>query len=135
MITIKWKPLSDEDPEWGYTRCLYAYLNPNGREILYIGKAWGTTVRGRWSWSGKKDFWKDLEKERGIVSHVPLIGLVCLPEGRRLTSQMLSDVESLLIKRESPWGNIQSTRTRISRPGMVVRCSGNWPGRRTYVDN
>jgi hypothetical protein len=119
---------------WHLSRCLYAYLSPDGREILYIGKAWGTTVKARWSRSAKENFWTDLQKERKIGSHIALIGLVCMIGDQRLTSQLLSDVESLLINREKPWGNIQSRCARISRPGMQVKCSGKWPGVRSYVD-
>ena len=47
-------------------RCLYAYVAPNKKEILYIGKSWGVTVRGRWGRDAKSSFWDDLEKERKI---------------------------------------------------------------------
>ena len=129
-IEVEWKALKEEDPRWNYSRCLYAYLAPNGNEILYIGKAWGTSVRNRRSWSSKKEFWKDLKKQRGIKHHVPLIGQIYLRKGVRLTRQLLADVESLLIQIEKPWGNIQSRDTRIRRPGMQVKCAGEWPSRR-----
>jgi len=49
MIRIDWFFIkSDNDPEWQRTDCLYAYLNAENSEILYIGKAYGdkTSVRG-----------------------------------------------------------------------------------------
>ncbi len=53
-----------------------------------------------------------------------------LEEDRRLSSQLLADVESLLVMRLQPPGNISSTRSRIYRPGMRVKCAGDWPHRR-----
>jgi len=44
------------------------------REILYIGKSWGVTVRGRWNRTAKEGFWDDLETERGIHEHRVLFG-------------------------------------------------------------
>ena len=45
----------------------------------------------------------------------------------RYNPEKLADVESLLIKRLRPRGNIMSINTRISRPGIRVLCDGNWP--------
>lgn len=133
-IEVKWEILDESDPDWECCRCLYAYLTPNGKQILYIGKAWGATVRNRWSRSGKEEFWEDLEKKTRIRRHIPLIGKIYLRVGQRLTRELLSDIESLLIKTEKPWGNIQSRNRRIARPGMRVICNGRWPGREIYVD-
>ncbi len=105
------------------------------REILYIGKAWGVTVRGRWNRVAKQAFWTDLEKKRGIYKHRPLLGEVRLNYAGRLSSQLLADVESLLIRAEQPWGNIQSKAQRTPRPGLSVHCAGRWPGQaRAYLD-
>lgn len=134
MIEVKWIILRDDDPGWNFRRCLYAYLTPNSREILYVGKAWGATVRARWTRSGKEGFWDDLGKKRKIQSHTPLIGEIILVEGQRLTQELLADIESLLIKKENPWGNIQCQQNRISRPAMLVKCSGKWPGKQKYRD-
>jgi hypothetical protein len=57
-------------------------------------------------------------------------GQLLLQAGRRRSSELLADVESLLIKRLQPLGNIQCTESRISRPGMRVRCSGEWLSKR-----
>lgn len=78
MIEIKWRGLEGDDPGWSNRRCLYAYLAPTKKEILYIGKAWGTTVKARWSRNGKEKFWEDLEKQRKIRQHIPLIGEIYL---------------------------------------------------------
>ena len=136
MITIRWTDVGNEnDPLWCAASVLYAYLSPSGREILYIGQACGCTVRERWRRSGKAGFWNALERDRGIRSHCVIVGVPELPAGMRLTKELLSDVESLLIARLQPWGNIQCLGTRICRPGMVVQCRGNWPGpQRKFVD-
>ena len=136
-VAIHWQFLDEkDDPGWRARRCLYAYLAPDRHEILYIGKAWGVTVRGRWNRPAKEPFWMDLEKQRGIFEHYVLLGEPRLNYAGRFSSQLLTDIESLLIAAEQPWGNIQSRNTRISRPGLAVKCSGKWPRRaRVYVDN
>jgi hypothetical protein len=52
-------------------------------------------------------------------------------EGRRRSSQLLADVESLLIMRLQPACNVACTRSRYMRWGLRVNCSGDWPERRT----
>lgn len=127
-IEVKWRFLGDEEDDgWNVLGCLYAYLEPDSDEVLYIGKSLGVTVRGRWRRAAKEKFWDDLESERGIHEHAVLLGELWLPSDQELTDELLSDVESLLIQRVSPWGNIQSIKSRISRPGLVVKCSGDWP--------
>lgn len=135
-VTIQWRLLQPADEGWARLRCLYAYITTNKKEILYIGKAWGVTVKGRWNRAGKEHFWNDLEKKREIYKHLVLIGDVTLSTDSRLTSQLLADIESLLIMDEQPWGNIQSKHSRIPRPGLIVNCSGQWPGKvKDYKDN
>ncbi len=135
-VRIDWLPLEDEGAEaWRAQRCLYAYLIRPGDEIVYIGKSWGTTVRGRWRREAKESFWDDLERERGAFEHGVLVGVVSPPSSSRLTHELLCDTESLLIHQLQPWGNIQSRSTRIARPRMVVRCHGDWPHeRRVFRD-
>ena len=135
-IIVRWHFLSPEDPGWKSMRCLYAYVAPNKKEILYIGKCWGVTVKARWVRTAKESFWNDLERNRKIEEHFVLLGEVGLTYRRRLTNELLADVESLLIMGEQPWGNIQCKESRIPRPGLVVRCAGSWPGKaRFYKDN
>ncbi len=130
-VTVRWTPLDNEGthPLWSAECGLYAYVGPKS-EILYIGKVDGTTVRQRWSRSGKESFWDDLERERKIFKHAAIFGAIELETGSRLTRELLADIESLLITRVQPWGNIQSRKTRISRPGLHVRCAGSWPLRK-----
>ena len=139
-VTVNWQRVDHDDESglWNVSRGLYAYLNLDageGEEILYIGKVDGTTVRRRWNRSGKQGFWDSLERERGIHSHGVIVGLIGLPAGRRLSGELVGDVESLLINRLCPWGNIQCRVSRISRPGLTVKCVGDWPAeRQIFVD-
>lgn len=119
--------LEKSDELWERSGVLYAYVARDNREILYIGKSDGTTVRQRWTRSAKEGFWDDLERQRAIFKHAVIVGEIGLEEGDRLTRELLADIESLLIKRILPWGNIQSCHSRISRPGLRVICGGDWP--------
>ncbi len=133
---VRWRFLRPEDEGWKSLQCLYAYLAPNKKEILYIGKAWGVTARARWNRAGKENFWHDLEKQRKIFKHFVLLGNVNLTYRGQLTEKLLADIESLLIMGEKPWGNILSKKSRISRPGLIVKCEGEWPGKvKFYIDN
>ena len=54
---------------------------------------------------------------------------------RRVTHQLLADVESLLIHKLQPWGNIQRRTSRIERQNLIVQCRGDWlSGRAVYRD-
>jgi hypothetical protein len=129
QVVIDWHVLkSDADEGWQQCRCLYLYRTRLTREVLYIGKAWSTTVRGRWHPGAKREFWEDLRSERWVRNPRVYVGTLTLPSNSRLTHQLLCDVESLLISSLLPWGNIQSGNQRISRPGLVVKCRGPcWP--------
>lgn len=135
-IRIRWDPISaGDDPKSDWSAVLYAYRAPGDDEILYVGKADGatSTVRDRWNASDKAGFWCDLERQRGIYRHAVVVGDVGLVPGGRLTRELLADLESLLIKWEQPWGNIQGRAVRsFSRPGMVMRYTGPWPGQHHY---
>jgi hypothetical protein len=128
---IRWRLVGEVDPAWRWSGVLYAYLHPSEPELLYIGKADGATsdLRRRWRADDKLEFWRDLERQRGLFAHRVIVGEVTLPAGRRLSRQLLADVESLLIFAVGPWGNLQSRESRLSRPGFSVRCTGrSWPG-------
>lgn len=134
-IIIDWRELGDDDdPGWDQKRCVYAYVAPDTDEILYIGKAWGVSVRSRWVYSGKPGFWEYL-KDEGIGQHAVLIGDIDWPEGCEVTDELLGSIESLLIIEEQPPGNIQGKQSRTPWPGLVLQCSGDWPGhQRRYKD-
>jgi hypothetical protein len=136
MIRIRWTPIEVEhDPRWTASRSLYAYLHPRQDELLYVGKAWSTTVRQRFHAADKDRFWRDLEIQRGLYHHRVIHGGVELPSGKRMSRALLADLESMLIFVEEPWGNLTCLADRRSRPGLVARCTGiAWPGHRTYRD-
>src|SRR2546428_821392 len=125
VLEVEWRTLQeDDDPDWQSTRVLYAYFLARPVELLYVGKAWGTTISSRLTADDKRAFWRDFDRVYGKRDPSVMLGEVFLERGSRFTGQLLADIESLIIKREKPWGNIQSTRTRIARPGMRVRCTG-----------
>ena len=126
--------MDDDDPGWQYISCLYAYLSPDENQILYVGKSWGKTVKERWNSKDKVPLWTYIEKELGFKEHVLLIGEIYMNEDNELTKELLTDIESLIINIEKPLGNIMCIDTRISRPGLVVKCDGLWPGELEYVD-
>lgn len=126
QVAVRWREVDrDDDERWSYTCCLYAYVVLGGPEILYIGKCDGCTVRSRWR--NKVKFWRDLERERNILNHWVIVGEVGVPDGYRLSRQLLADVESLLIWNVKPWGNIQCQTNRMQRVGLSISCTGAWP--------
>jgi hypothetical protein len=129
-VEVDWTRLEEGSPEWGSNFCLYAYLHPKHDWLLYIGKADYQTVRERLHGAHKDElfrfFWKKYR-----IDWVEVIQGDLLPEqGRRRSSELLSHVESLLIMRLQPPANIVSTRSRAYRPGLRVRCLGDWPLKR-----
>jgi hypothetical protein len=134
-VGISWCRLDRQGhPGWVENRGLYAYTNPRGPEILYIGKVDGTTVRQRWN-QHHDDVLYALELRRGISNVSVLFGQISLGDASGLTRELPADVESLLIVRVRPWGNIQSRRSRIPRPGLKVICEGEWPiATREFLD-
>jgi hypothetical protein len=124
-----------DDPRWALARVLYAYTVPPRDDIVYIGKADFCTVRERWCRSAKEAFWDYLEAGLGKRKHAVFVGGVELTGSRRLSVELLADIESLLIARVRPPGNRQCLQSRITRPGMRVRCAGAWPSPvRVFVD-
>jgi len=138
FIRINWLGLHPKtDARWNSCRVLYAYIAPDHREVLYIGKAYGCSVRERWRRSGKSAFWDDLEREREIKGHAVIVGDISETSFGRITEEIITDVEALLINRLQPWGNIQSRTSRgVTRPGLHVFCEGeDWPHlRKKFID-
>ena len=132
-IEIQWRTLLPESKEWNHRHVLYAYLDPNTDQILYLGMAWQRTVRQRFRDRDKNALRDFLTDELGLEGVKVLVGSVWMKG--RLTRQLLSDVESLLIKRLQPAGNIMCRSSRISRRGMRLECFQEWPHERTrFVD-
>lgn len=126
LVRVHWYD-PDEHPDlWKLCRGLYLYGHPEEDEILYIGKVDGTTVRRRWNRGAKRGFWEALEADRNLHEHTLLAGVIELEAGNHLSRAMICDIESLLINRIQPWGNIQCRNTRIMRAGLSVLCEGEW---------
>ena len=130
LIQAVWSELEDSDPLWSGQFCLYAYLHPQRDWLLYVGKADYSSVRRRLSGDHKDQLFADFYLRYGIEEVRVLHGELLLEAGRRRSSELLADVESLLIMRLQPFGNIQSRRSRIARPGLRVHCIGDWPFKR-----
>jgi hypothetical protein len=135
-VKVNWRFLKpSRDEGWNNSKCLYAYLAKGRREILYIGKSWSVSVRRRWDRYAKESFWDDLENERNMHKHYVLLGEVLLLPGKRLSQELLRDIESLLINQIDIWGNIQCRKRRINRQGLIVDCLGEWPlHKKRYID-
>lgn len=132
FIEIEWTALNDDRHSlWSAQLCLYSYLHPDRDWLLYVGKADFSTVRSRLHGDHKARLFSDIRKQYGI-DHVRVMhGDLILPSRSRRSSELLADVESLLIKRLKPFGNIQSIQHRIARLGMRVQCIGDWPLKRS----
>jgi len=131
MVEVVWAELNEEDEGWTEVGCLYAYVEPESDEVLYIGKSWGKTVRERFDAPDKDDVFARLEAagyDVGDGGVGVLIGRLTLEQGTRLTEKLLKDVESLLIYEVEPEGNEQNIYSRGSwRPGLEVQCKRDWP--------
>ena len=135
QIEVDW--LSDDKKAWQSTSCLYAYLHPKTDEILFIGSVFTRTVKERFDAPDKEELFEYFGAiHRLNPSEVRIaVGEVWLDEGKRLTPQLLADVERVLVKRVQPPGNIQSNLKKISRHGVIVKCTGEWPYKRSmFVD-
>ncbi len=126
-VNIHWEFTDHEEENIDYSRVLYAYLNPESNEILYVGKADYCSVSERMKGKHKEDVFNYIQKEFGLTEISCIVGELSLPKGRKFSSELLSDIESLLIISIQPYANTQNKNSRISRPGLVVTCSGEWP--------
>ena len=125
-IVINWQDVMSDETLWNVCRVLYAYISPENGEILYIGKADKCSVRERWNYSAKNKFWDWANEVRGLNAHSLIVGDLLLENGKKFSSQLLDDVESLLIFKLQPQGNEKSRKSRISRHGMKIVCQGDW---------
>lgn len=131
-VQIEWQELQRRNNRlWSANYCLYAYVHPVRERLLYLGKVCGSTVRQRLHGEHKWQLFRDLQRQYAIEGFRVLVGTLILEPGRRRTAELIADVESLLIHRLKPFGNISATRSRISRPGLAVSCIGAWPFART----
>lgn len=136
FVELRWEYADAEDDRLDFCRVLYAYLDSESSEILYIGKADFSTVRERLYGPHKEAIFDAFVNEINLsILHV-IVGVLSLPKNSRFSSQLLSDIESLLIMEVQPSFNKQSRKSRIARPGLVVQCVGDWPHVvRKFVDS
>jgi hypothetical protein len=129
-VIIKWKNIGETSRLFGAMRCLYAYLSPSTRRILYIGKADRASVRKRYYARDKRKVWKRMPRRLLL-----LVGLSLVEDEVKFSWQLLHDIESLLIYEVKSFLNTMSKKSRISRPGMKVLCQGYWPvDRKAFMD-
>ena len=127
FVEIEWSWIEDDDPRWQDQYCLYSYLHPTREWLLYLGKADYATVRQRTYGEHKRELLDAITAEYDVDHLRAMHGGLLLPDGTRRTSELLSDIESLLIMRLQPRWNTQSRQSRIARPGLRVQCTGDWP--------
>ena len=131
-VEIPWVALDDDrDPTWRENFCLYSYLHPERDWLLYIGKADYQSVRQRLHGDHKADLFDFFARRYGIDQVRVLQGDLVLEEGRRRSSDLLGLIESLLIMRLQPPGNVAYRASRPYRPGLRVKCTGDWPFKRS----
>lgn len=122
----------DREGKWSCHQCLYAYRDPDEGNIFSIGKADGGSIRT--CRAGADKGWIDEWLDDGTLRRVGVdAGFIDRGEGSRYRVENPADVESLLILRLQPAGNIMATRSRIVRPGTRVTCRGNRPRTRTVL--
>jgi len=128
-IELFWQPV---DPLVLQARnALYLIRESRSREVLYIGKSGRQTIKGRLLCQSK-DRLARLAREEGS-SLKPLVA--GFHTSRRLTPQLIDDVERLLIYLVQPRGNVRGKNTcRLHHRDLVVRCSGEWPHPRTSFE-
>jgi hypothetical protein len=132
LVQVEWLELTEHrDTRWGDGLCLYAYLHPTRDWLLYVGKCDYSTIRRRLYGAHKTRLFDDIFRDYGVETVRVIQGHLLVGEGRRRSSELLTDVESLLIMRWHPYGNVQCTRHRMSRPGLRVHCTGQWPFKRS----
>jgi len=136
LVRIRWTRLRQKDALWQDSLCLYSYTHPRDNLLLYLGKADFHSIRQRMNAPDKDALFAYFEQVFGLKEVVVFQGELILDQGQRRSSALLADVESLLILRLKPMGNIMCTQARgISRPGLRIVCAGHWPHpRSTFHD-
>ncbi len=123
-ICIDWTKMTKSNRD--YRRVLYANVDYRTKKILYIGKADSCSGKGRTTKVYQSKL-QDYLFLNGTTTIASIVGDIILEENRELSHELLSDIESLFIKRLKPIANAQSKMERISRPGMKLICKGAWP--------
>lgn len=124
-VEVEWSYTGPGEESLEFSRVLYAYLHPKTDEILYLGKAGHCSVQERFVGAHKEKIFTDIIADRGLSTLHAIVGV--LSTEQRFSSALLSDVESLLIMATQPKYNQQARKSRISRPGLIIQCTGEWP--------
>lgn len=125
-VSINWVAVNEEDDEMDDSGVLYAYLHGDTGELLYVGKSDSSTVRERLYGEHKDEMFEWLDDNYDMESFGLLVGYLDLPSGRRQTSQLLGEVESLLIYCLQPPANVANKQSHSARQDLVVHCIGDW---------
>jgi hypothetical protein len=136
-VTLRWFWINNPDNDLLYERgALYCYSDAAEDDCpLYIGKADRSTVYERWcchKWDD--DVREHIREVLGVRTTRRRVGL--FETELKLTSQLIEDVESLLIWKIRPPANVRNRDKReIWRPGLVVVCRGDWPWETHFKDD
>lgn len=135
VVELDWYRLGPLGELHDADRTFYALYHRREPSMLYIGKADYQTVGQRLRCRSKQAVWGHLLDECEFKERdIGLIAAMVYTD-HRWTSELQTDVESLLIHRLRPIANIQALSSRVLRDGLEVRCAGAWPiRRRRFVD-
>jgi len=129
-VDVTWIGIQSQfDDCLGWNKVLYAYVDSTGR-IYYIGKADDQTLRQRLMDPDKARMVGILTRNGGQPGGI-LYGLVKIGGSYSPPSSVISNAEALLIRDESPWGNV--IKPTISEDTRVV-CLGSWMGRKSTYE-
>ena len=131
-VRVHWLEDGEDEDSSTYSRVLYAYSHPRTNEVLYIGKADYCTVQERQRGAHKEAVFLAIQTTEQIDRVILRVGVLYLEASRKFSTALLSDIESLLIYRVQPRYNKQATKSRISRPGLAVNCTGDWQYRDSH---
>jgi hypothetical protein len=121
-VTVTWYRPSDGE-DWDVARTLYAYLDPDTGEILYVGKADYCSARER---ANDHETDERFLERIGLDEWETIFGEVTqISEMERLSVPLLQDIEELLLWHLRPRGNRKFAEPR--RIGLRVTCDGAWP--------
>jgi len=132
-IILDWQDVNHESGRWAdrwdYNLALYSILHPDEDEVLYLGKADGSAVRSRWNADDKHErVWRRIEDERGLFEHGFIVGEFRLPDGQRLTRQLVCDSRKLPHPPDQAVGFHSGARTGAD-PGRNTITGGIKPRR------
>jgi hypothetical protein len=109
-------------------RTLYAIVKPGTTKILYLGKAYGSSVWDRWQCTNKLNIGKRCGMPKGDLNIGPLIAMI--HTSLTTTPKLIDDIERLLLFILQPCGNEKCVDSiNLYHRELIVECSGDWPRR------